>query len=64
MDQAAGRILVFDRKVVRVASDLDRMPVHQMASDLDGLMRALALAVPISALLWIGGAALVLSAIR
>jgi hypothetical protein len=64
MDQVAGRVLVFDRKVVRVACDLDRAPTYPIAGDLDGLMRALALALPVSALLWIGAVALLMSVIR
>jgi hypothetical protein len=64
MNQAAGRALVIDRQVSHVAWDLDRAPGAAAASDLDGLMRALALAVPVSALFWIGGITMLLSAIR
>jgi hypothetical protein len=67
MSQAAGRTLVIDRQITHVAWDLDRAPGGPgaaSAQDLDGLTRALTLAIPVSALFWIGGLAVLLSAIR
>jgi hypothetical protein len=68
MNQAAGCPPVFDRKLARGAWDLDRMPGSASplvyASDFDGLLRALSLALPVSALLWLGTVALVANLIR
>ncbi|PZU11879.1 hypothetical protein [Sphingomonas sp.] len=68
MVQVAGRPRVFDRRATRLAWDLDRTPMGirsaSSVGELDGLMRALSLAVPVSALLWIGAGAILASAIR
>lgn len=64
MDQVGGRALNFDRKITNMSWDIDRTYGAMGVRDLEGLTRALALAVPVSALLWIAGAAALLSAIR
>ena len=69
MSQAAGRPCASDRGITRMAWDLDRSAAAAASrraptADIDGLMRALSLAVPISAFLWIGCAILLLKVIR
>ena len=64
MDQIGGRALNFDRKITNMAWDTDRAYGAKAIRDLEGLAQALALAVPLSALLWIGGISAILSAIR
>jgi len=68
MSQAAGRPYASDRGT-RMAWVLDRSAAAAASrraptADIDGLMRALSLAVPISAFLWIGCAILLLRVIR
>lgn len=64
MGQFGGHAPHFDRKITSMSWDIDRTYGATAVRDLEGLTRALALAVPISALLWIAGAAALLSAIR
>jgi hypothetical protein len=68
MTQLVARALVIDRRAPQVAWRLDRSavfaPPRPRAQGADGLVRALGLAVPISALLWVGALVVLLSAIR
>jgi hypothetical protein len=69
MSQAARRSYAADRGVIRMAWDLDRSAAAAASrraptAEIHGLMRALTLAVPISAFLWIGCAIFLLKVIR
>jgi hypothetical protein len=69
MSQAAGRPYAADRGITRMAWDLDRSAAAAASrraptADMHGLMKALSVAVPISAFLWIGCAIFLLKVIR
>ncbi|MDO6416059.1 hypothetical protein Q4F19_16845 [Sphingomonas sp. BIUV-7] len=68
MNQVAAHKPVFDRVITHVTRDLDRAPGFASPAsapkDPDGLFRALAFAVPVSALLWMSGVAIAVTALR
>jgi len=69
MSQAAGRPYASDRGITRMAWDLDRSAAVTASrpapsADIHGLMKALSLAVPISAFLWVGCVIFLLKVIR